>query len=584
MILFSEKWDLADPMPEGVTTDVLRQFIDDARRVILPIDPLVGLVERAETDPGEPFKPEVIEVLKSLKQKDPAAFESLRSKLKGADVRVGMLDKLIEKSEANDPNVEDECDGGFDPSQTDILLMLATNAGLFHTKDGIAYADVEINNHTETWAIKSKGFKLWLLQKYFASENRAPNSESFNAAINTIEAQAFFNAPEQEILIRATQHEGKIYIDLCNANWQMIEVDANGWRVIDKSPVRFRRAPGMAPLPIPTKEGSIDDLREFLNVRDEEDFILTVSCMLDSLRGKGPNPVLAISGEQGSAKTTFAKCIKGAIDPNTTPLRTLPREERDLFIAANNGYVLAYDNVSGIPGWLSDAFCRLSTGGGFATRQLHTDQDEILFQAMRPLILNGIDDIITRPDLADRAILITLEAIPEDKRKTDTEVMDAFERKLPGILGALLDGVAHGLRELPHIRLQTLPRMADFALWVSACEGAFWEPGTFMAAYTQNRADAVEDVLESDPVASAILELVDLGATWEGTASALLQKLNAIVGQEAQKDKYWPKNPRALSNRLTRAATFLRKKRIDVQRWRDPKAERTRLIKITWMQ
>jgi hypothetical protein len=580
---WSEGWDLAEAFPEGITIDALRAMMENAKPFMPPPDPLDGLVERSESDPGEAFKPEVIEALKNLKRKDAAAFESLRFKLRGVDVRVSKLDEVIEESEMNGADGDDEDDGGLDPSQTDRLLQLAASANFFHTKDGIGYAEVEVHGHTEIWPIKNKGFRMWLLQQYFELQGRAPNSESFNAALNTIEAQSFFNAPEQEVFLRATQHEGKIYIDLCNQKWQVIEVDVNGWRVIDKSPVRFRRAAGMAPLPIPTRTGSINDLQEFLNVRDEDDFVLAVSFMLDSLRGKGPNPVLAVSGEQGSAKTTFVKCIKGTVDPNTTPLRTLPREERDLFIAANNGYVLAFDNVSGISGWLSDAFCRLSTGGGFATRQLHTDQDEILFQAMRPLILNGIDDIITKPDLADRAVLITLEAIPEDKRKTENEVMSAFERKLPGILGALLDGVVHGLKTLPDTRLESLPRMADFSLWASACEGAFWEPGTFMAAYTQNRADAVEDVLEADPVASAVIQLVDMGEPWQGTASQLLQECNKIVGPDAQKNKYWPANARMMSNRLTRAATFLRKKGFDVLRWRDTKAERTRIIKITWV-
>src|SRR5271166_2330593 len=89
--------------------------------------------------------------------------------------------------------------------------------------------------------------------------------------------------------------------------------------------------------------------------------------------------------------------------PNVAPVRALPREERELMIAANNGHVLAFDNLSSLPGWLSDALCRLASGGSFALRRLYTDADEVLFQAARPAILNGIEDIITRQDLADRA-------------------------------------------------------------------------------------------------------------------------------------------------------------------------------------
>lgn len=110
-----------------------------------------------------------------------------------------------------------------------------------------------------------------------------------------------------------------------------------------------------------------------------------------------------LAGEQGSAKSTFSAVLRKLLDPNCAPLRALPREDRDLFIAANNGHVLTFDNVSGLPGWISDTLCRLATGDGFAVRQLYTDQDEVLFDAARPVILNGIEDMVTRPDLADRA-------------------------------------------------------------------------------------------------------------------------------------------------------------------------------------
>ena len=99
----------------------------------------------------------------------------------------------------------------------------------------------------------------------------------------------------------------------------------------------------------------------------------------------------------------------------------MPREDRDLVIAASNGHVLACDNVVGLPGWISDTLCRLATGGGFAVRQLYTDQDEVLFDAARPVILNGIEEIVTRPDLADRAVFLTLQPIPEEHRRPEQD-------------------------------------------------------------------------------------------------------------------------------------------------------------------
>ena len=175
--------------------------------------------------------------------------------------------------------------------------------------------------------------------------------------------------------------------------------------------------------------------------------MLVVAWALACLRDRGPYPVLVLSGEQGSAKSTFSAILRALLDPNTAPLRALPREDRDLFIAASNGHVLAFDNVSGLPAWISDTLCRLATGGGFAVRQLYTDQDEVLFDAARPVSLNGIEDIVTRPDLADRGLFLTLEPIPEERRRPEAELWAAFEAERPRILGALLDAVAKGLAD-----------------------------------------------------------------------------------------------------------------------------------------
>jgi hypothetical protein len=145
----------------------------------------------------------------------------------------------------------------------------------------------------------------------------------------------------------------------------------------------------MLPIPAPEGGGSVEALASFLNLSSRNDFVLIVAWLLAALRFGGPYPLLAISGEQGSAKTVLSKLLKSLVDPNVAPVRAPAREERDLMIAANNGYLLAFDNLSGLPFWLSDALCRLASGGSFAVRQLYTDDEEVLFQAARPILLNG---------------------------------------------------------------------------------------------------------------------------------------------------------------------------------------------------
>jgi hypothetical protein len=535
-------------------------------------NPLAGLAEKTTADPGAPFMPEVVEALAALKKDNRAAFEALRSQLKKAGCRVTALDEAVAEENGDA--------GGRGPTQADILIDLAQTAELFHTPDGAGFADLDINGHRETWPIRAKGFRRWLARRFYEETGGAPSSEALQSALNVIEAKAHFDAPERQVHIRVGGLDGRLYLDLGDETWRAVEIEASGWRVIDNPPVRFRRSSGMKPMPIPVGGGSVATLRSFLNVQTDADFVLVVAWALACLRNHGPYPVIVLSGEQGSAKSTFSAILRALLDPNTAPLRALPREDRDLFIAASNGHVLAFDNVSGLPAWISDTLCRLATGGGFAVRQLYSDQDEVLFDAARPVILNGIEDIVTRPDLADRAVFLTLEPIPEDRRRPEQELWAAFEAERSRILGVLLDAVAKGLAELPHTKLDKLPRMADFALWATACETALWPQGTFWSAYCGNRDDAVEGVIDADPIAAAVRAVMTTRTEWTGTASELLGALAEMVGERVTKSKTWPDSPRAVAGRLRRAATFLRKIGIDIGFGREGQA-RTRIIHIT---
>lgn len=467
-------------------------------------------------------------------------------------------------------------------TQADTLVRLALTAELFHGPDGKGFADLDINGHRETWPIRAKGFRRWLARRFYEETGGAPTSEAQQSALSVIEAKAQFDASERIVQIRVGGLDGRLYLDLCDETWRAIEIDTAGWRVIDNPPVRFRRAAGMQPLAMPVLGGSAEMLRPFLNLQSGADFVLVVAWALACLRDRGPYPVLVLLGEQGSAKSTFSRIVRSLIDPNTAPLRALPREDRDLFIAANNGHVLVFDNVSGLPAWISDTLCRLATGGGFAIRQLYSDQDEVLFDAARPVILNGIEDIVARPDLADRAVFLTLEPIPDELRRPEAELWAAFEAERPRILGALLNAVVEGLKRLPETRLEKLPRMADFALWGTACETALWPAGTFMSAYSGNRDEAVAAVIDADPVASAVRALMatrTVRTVWTGNATDLLGALEGVVGERAAKSKTWPESPRALSGMLRRAATNLRKIGIEISFGREGRA-RTRIINI----
>lgn len=442
-----------------------------------PPDLFAGLAERTTHDAGAPFEPEALAALVALKRKDRGEFERVRAEIKRAGARMVALDAAM----AGEP-------GGAEGRQThaDLLLEIAAGADLFHAADLTPFADIPVGEHRETWPLRSRGFRRWLARAFYDRHGGAAAGEAMQAALGVIEAKAHYDAPQRSTFLRIGGHDGRLYLDLCDADWRAVEIDRDGWRIVAKPPVRFRRAAGMLPLPEPTPGGSIADLRRFLNVASSDDFVLATAWLLAAFRPVGPYPVLILAGEQGSAKSTFLMMLRLLIDPNASPLRSLPREDRDLFIAANNGHLLTFDNVSGLPAWVSDTLCRLATGGGFAVRSLYSDAEETLFDAQRPIALNGIEDIVSRPDLADRAVFLTLEPIPEDRRRAQSDLIADIEGARPAILGALLDAVAHGLRMLPDTRLDRLPRLADFAVWATACEGAAWAPGAFAAAYAAN--------------------------------------------------------------------------------------------------
>ncbi|MFC2952309.1 hypothetical protein ACFOOP_10245 [Marinicaulis aureus] len=464
----------------------------------------------------------------------------------------------------------------------DRLVEIASDCGLFHAPDGTPFASLDINGHRENWPVRSKGFKQWLAREYYTRDGTAAASDAVQTALTIIEGKARFDGAQALPYIRAGGDARRIYIDLCDRDWRAVEIDAEGWRIIEGSPVKFRRAAGMKALPAPVRGlGGLERLQPFLNLENPDDFVLIKAWLVQAVRPDGPFPILAFVGEQGAAKSTASKVMKSIIDPNAAALRTFPRDERDLYIAACNGHVLAFDNVSRVSPWLSDALCRLATGGGFATRQLHTDTDEILFDAQRPIICNGIGDFLDRADAADRAILIKLAAIPEDRRRTERDIWNEFNAALPAILAGLYDAVSEGLAALPHVQLDRVPRMADFAAWAVACEAAHSDEGAFMKAYAGNRDEAVYAIADSDEVASGVIAHMATFHEWTGTATELFHTLWESADESTRRGSGFPKSAKALSERLTRAAPVLRKVGIDVHRDKASDRARTRKILLT---
>ena len=423
-----------------------------------------------------------------------------------------------------------------------------------------AFADVLMDGQRETLPIRSTGFKRWLRRLHLERTGKGATQDALTHAVENLDAQAAL-AGQRRVYLRTASHEGRLYIDLGDDSRRVVEIDAEGWRVLREPPeVRFRRTQTAGALPAPASgdagEG-IGALRGFLNVGDDA-FVLCVAWLLASLRDTGPYPVLVLTGEHGSAKSTAARLLRSLVDPARPPTRGIPRNERDAVIAARWRHVLAFDNLSGVPTWLSDTLCRLSTSEGYATRSLFEDDEEVVFEACRPIILTGIENPSVRGDLADRSIVITLDPIADAVRRTESELMAAFEEARPRIFAALLDGLSEGLRKQGGIRLEGIPRMADFCEWAVACEGAYWPTGTFMAAYDDAQAFATEDVLEGSPIGPALRQYLEETQSFDGTATELLNLINAH-SQDEKSPRGWPSNGTGMGRQLTRLAPSLRR-------------------------
>ncbi len=468
--------------------------------------------------------------------------------------------------------------------QATVLVELTADAELFRTPEDEVYATVSVGEHFETWPLKSRGFRDWLTYRFYEVAGTSLSTQVFQEALDVLSGQARFGGEIREVHTRIAAHESAIYVDLADNDWRVVRITADGWSVIASadSPVRLRRARGMLPLPEPSRGGALAELRRFVNVKDDADWALLLAWLVASLRPGLPLPLLALYGAQGSAKSTTAQVLSSLIDPAKAALRSQPRDERDLMIAARNRWCLTYDNISHISNSLSDALCRLATGGGLSTRELYSNDEEVLFEALRPVIINGIEDLATRGDLLSRAVVLYLPPVNDDARLRKEDLWREFEQARPSICGALYDAVSVALRRIDSVKLDCLPRMADFAAWAVAAEPAFSIPqGTFIEAYNVNRATANTTVLDDSPLPEAVMKLLAAQPKflWTGRASELLEELKQHVSEQALRDKAWPKAANALTNKLRRLGPSLRAVDIEFRESRIGK-ERTRILTL----
>ncbi|MGM9381195.1 ATP-binding protein [Streptomyces antibioticus] len=469
-------------------------------------------------------------------------------------------------------------DGGKKPPAAARIVAMAREQYRFVVSpDGRPYA-VALDGPNTALPLRNKGGLRQRLARQFADAypGEVASQSALADAMTVLEGIAEDTDPEPVHLRVGREPAGAVVVDLGSADGRAVVVTPTGWNVVERAPVLFRRSGAMAPMPAPVLDGDgLAKLHALLNM-DEATFHQLVAWLVAAWIPDIPHPVLVCKGEQGTGKSKAAQMFINLVDPSPAAKRSAPRDEKAWSRQAFSSWALCLDNVSVIPPWLSDTLCKAATGDGVVDRALYTDDDVVVLTFKRVLAMTTIDAGALAGDLAERVLMLDLQLIDSERRRSEEELDATFAAVRPAVLGALFDVLACVLAVLPGVRLETMPRMADFARVLAAVDQTQgWHT---LDDYLATSANVATDAMEGDPFAMAIAHLVDQVGTWQGTAGQLLEALPAPMVRPPN----WPKDATRASGRVKRLAPLLRSIGItvdDTQRSRD--RHRHRLLTLT---
>jgi len=428
-----------------------------------------------------------------------------------------------------------------DKNLVDYLCELAIGAGiiLFLDKNNEAYFILP-DEPLVAYPLNGSKLRGWLSSLYMEAANKGFSGNIFKEVVDNLLARAIYEGNTLQLWNRTAIVDDVIYYDLGDGR-RVVKIDKTGWEIVYRAPVRFVRFTHQFPQVEPI-EGNLSDVLQFINLKNEKDKLLYLTYIVTALNPGISRVLIAINGDQGSAKSTALRVTRSILDPSnagtyhpskTGNLLSPPKDEEDLAIKSSRHYCLFFDNLSYCPSWMSDAFARLITGASFSKRKLYENTDEIVINAMPLLGMDGITLVAEKPDLLDRLLILELERISEDERKTEKEFWIKFQEILPQILGGLFTVLSKTLEVAETLKLKQKPRMADYAVFATAAAivlGSSEEE--FFQAFTRNIQKQNQSAVNSSPVAQTILKFMDDKSSWEGPVSSLYQLLKEFATQE----------------------------------------------------
>jgi hypothetical protein len=409
----------------------------------------------------------------------------------------------------------------------------------------------------------------WLRRLMWEEEGRSVSGEYLKMAAGTLSAHAEFSGVSRELYTRAAWHEGVLYYELRPG--KVVRVGPGGWTFEAKPPVLFRRYPNLKPLPDPQAGGDPKRLWTYLNLKAERDRRLLLAYIATVPLPHIGRPILSASGPMGSGKTTAGRLVKRQWDP-TAP-ETVRYDPRDFLQKASHCYIPMLDNLSALPDSASDTLCRLVTGEADSKRKLYTDDEDVIIELRRAVIINAINVPSDRGDVLDRSLVVELERIPDAKRITEEELWERFEAERPELLGALLGVLAKAIARKPSLQLSRRPRLADWGEYAAAVYQVMgWGAEQFLSDWDEIIKVQNRSTLDGSPVAQAIIKFMEDRESFEGSSTELHKKLESIaeeIGVSIVRDKAWPKSARWLWRRIQEVVPLLVGVGIEASRERD---------------
>lgn len=443
-------------------------------------------------------------------------------------------------------------------SAATLLVELAQESYEFGVSDtGESYA-VPVSGPKVVLPLRGgrTSLRAGLAPDYFNRYRKAAPQQGLADALLVLEGMGQ-DQDATELYLRVAEHRDTLWLDLGDSSGRAVKIENGAWSVVNETPVKFKRTALMAPLPEPSRTGDLDRLWHWLNVI-EDDRPLVLALLVAMFYPSIPHPIASLIAEQGTGKTTTTKALVSVLDPSPVPCRKPPKDVDSWVTAASGSWVVALDNLSTVPDWLSDSLCRAVTGDGDVRRRLYTDGDFAVFAFRRCLIVNGIDLGAVRGDLADRMLPINLEAINPESRLAESELWPRWKADHPIILGGLLDLVAEvaGVAGvLSSVRLESSPRMADFARIISAVDKVRGTDG--LKRYESRSEDLAVDLLSGEPFFLAIKAAVV--EQFNGSAADLQHLVTPTDPEWKTPRTGWPTNGRAATGALRRLAPTMRK-------------------------